>query len=173
MSRLSTLSPEAIKQLYSTDSDSSLVTLLTVYDIDNITPIITLADNYLQRLSETDEEITYGVRSRGRDYIFLPISISLPSEEQNGSPARCQIVMKDVTRYITPIIRTLTSPPKIKIELVLSSTPDLVEISYEELFISNFQYNSEQVSADLSSVELEREPFPAYSFTPQFFPGLF
>jgi hypothetical protein len=56
---------------------------------------------------------------------------------------------------------------------VLSKTPDTLEVSYEELFINNFQYNSDQVSAGLSAVELDREPFPAYSFTPQFFPGLF
>jgi hypothetical protein len=67
----------------------------------------------------------------------------------------------------------LTYPPKIKLELVLSKTPDILEASHDDLFINNFQYNATQVSAGLSAVELDREPFPAFSFTPQFFPGLF
>lgn len=173
MSRLNTLSAESIRQLQSPDADSTFITLLTIYDVDNTTPILYLCDNYTARISETSEDVIYGVVSRGQNYTFLPLTITLPNEDQNGAPARCRIVIRDVTRYLTPVIRGLTAPPRVKIELVLSKTPDLVEISYEELFISNFQYTSEQVSADLSAVELDREPIPAYSFTPQFFPGQF
>jgi hypothetical protein len=173
MSRLSTLSLEAIKQLQSPDADSTFITLLTIYELDGITPAIRLADNYTTRVSETPTDVIYGVVSRGQNFIFLPLSISLPSEDQNGAASRASITIKDVTRYITPIIRSLTYPPKIKLELVLSKTPDTLEVAYEELFISNFSYNSSQISASLSAVELDREPFPAYSFTPQFFAGLF
>jgi hypothetical protein len=166
------MSPEAIKQMFSPDGDSTLIVLLTVYDADGTTPLVRLADNFTSRISETADEVIYGVVSRGDPFTFLPLRIALPSEEKDGS-SRCSIVLEDVTRYITPIIRSVTSPPKVKIELVLSKTPDVVEILFDGFYITNFQYNAQQVTAELMTPEQDREPFPAYSYTPQFNPGLF
>lgn len=172
MSRLGTMSPEAIKQMFSPDGDSTLIVLLTVYDVDGVTPVVRLSDNYISRISETSEDVVYGVVSRGQSFTFLPLRIALPSEEKEGS-SRCSLVLEDVTRYITPIIRSLSSPPKIKIELVLSKTPDVVEILFDNFYITNFQYNAGQVTAELMTPEQDREPFPAYTYTPRFNPGLF
>ena len=58
-------------------------------------------------------------------------------------------------------------------ELVLSKTPDIVEVSFSDFYISNFTYNADSVSAELSMIDYEREPFPMHSFTPQYFPGMF
>ena len=172
MSRLTTMSPEAIKQLFSPDADSTLVCLMTVYDTDGVTAVARIADNYLTRISETDDDVIYGVVSRGDSFNFLPLRITPPSEDSD-SPTRCTVTLQDVTRHITPIIRSITSPPKVKLEWVLSKTPELVEVAHDDLFITNFQYDAQQVTAELSAIDMDREPIPAYSFTPQFNPGLF
>lgn len=173
MSRLSSMSPEAIKAVFSPDSDADLIFLLTIYDPANPTQVVArLADGFTNRISETDSDVTYGVTSNGFDFIFLPIEISLPSEDDAQAP-RCTITLHDVTRYVTPIIRSISSPPKIKMELVLSKTPNVVEVSYDDFYISSFSYNADTVTAQLAMIDLEREPFPMHSFTPRYFPGLF
>ncbi len=172
MSRLTSMSPEAIKQMFSPDSDADLITLLTFYENNGTTVLARLANSYTKRISETADEVLYGVTSRGLDYTFLPFEITLPSEEEANAP-RCSVVMHDVTRYLTPIIRTITKPVEVKIELVLNKSPDTVEILLEDFEIRNFVYTAEQVTAELTMVSLDREPFPMYSYTPQFNPGMF
>ena len=173
MSRLTTMSPEAIRALFSPEADSDLLFLLTVYDpADGTTVITRLADGFTKRISETDNEVVYGVTSRSQDFVFLPMEISLPTEEEAQAP-RCSIVLRDVTKYIIPIVRTIVGPPKVKMELVLSKTPDTVEATFTGFYISSFSYNADSVTADLSMVDYEREPFPMHSFTPAYFPGMF
>lgn len=167
------MSPNALKAVFSPDSDDDLIILLTVYDPDNESNVIArLADGYTKRISENETEVIYGVTSNSLDYTFLPMQISLPSEDEAQAP-RCSITMYDVTRYLTPIIRTISSPPRIKLELILSKSPDIIEVSFTDFYISNFTYNAETVVAQLSMIDYEREPFPSHSFTPQYFPGMF
>ena len=173
MSRLTTMSPEAIRAVFSPEADSDLLFLLTVYSPDNPEIVVArICDGFTKRISETDNEVIYGVTSRSQDFIFLPMEISLPTEEEAQAP-RCSIVMRDVTRYIIPIVRTIVGPPKVKMELVLSKTHDTVEATFTGFYISSFSYNADSVTADLSMVDYEREPFPMQSFTPAYFPGMF
>lgn len=172
LSRLATMTPEAIKALFSPNSDETLICLLTMYDPVTNVPILRLADNYLTRISESAEDVVYGVTSRANNYIFLPLQISLPSEEDNTAP-KCSIVINDVTRHITPIIRELTAPPKVLLEMVLTSSPDTVEAFFDGFYINNITYNADSVTADLQMINYQVEPFPCYTFTPAFFPGLF
>lgn len=167
------MSPAALKAVFSPDSDNDLITLLTIYDVTNPTNVVgRLCDGYTQRISETPDEVMYGVISNGLTFTFLPIEISLPSEEEAQAP-RASLTIHDVTRYLTPSIRTLTGPPRVKLELVLSSTPNTVEVSFDYLYISSITYNRDSVTCELTMINLEREPFPMHSFTPSHFPGLF
>lgn len=172
MSRQATMSPEAIKQAYSVDADSALITLLTVYDVDGVTAIARIASDYIERIEETDADVIYGVISRGNKFTFLPLNIVNPSEPGSGTSV-ASLSINDVTRYVTPLIRNLKAPPKILMELVLSKTPNLVEISFTDFYISSFTYTADSVSCELSMVNLAREPFPSHNMTPIYFPGLF
>lgn len=175
------MSAAAIKAVFSPDSDDDLITLLTVYNplYNPLNPspnepeiLARLADGFTKRILETDDEVLYGVTSNNLDYTFIPMQISLPSEDEAQAP-RCSIVLNDVTQYLTPIIRDITAPPRIKLELVLSKTPNVIEVSFSEFYINNFSYNSQSVTADLAMIDYEREPFPVHSFTPRYFPGMF
>ena len=167
------MSPSALKAVFSPDSDDDLIILLTVYNpLNESEVLVRLSDGFTKRISETEEDVLYGVTSNGFDFTFIPMQISLPSEDEAQAP-RCSIVMHDVTRYLTPIIRTLQAPPRIKLELVLTKSPDVVEVSFTDFYINNFSYNKDSVTADLAMIDYEREGFPSGSFTPAFFPGLF
>jgi len=171
VSRLASLSPAALAAMFSPDADKTLVTLLTLTGAGIATPV-RLADHYTQRIGETDDEVLYGVASRGEDYIFLPFQITLPAEEQAAAP-RCRIVLHDVTRSLIPQLRTITSAPSVLVELVLSSAPDTVEVSFGGFSLGGISYDAGTISAELAVESLAIEPFPAHTFTPGYFPGLF
>jgi len=171
MSRLSTMSPAALRALFSPNADDTLVTLLTVTGAGLAEPI-RLADNFDQRLSETDEDVLYGIVSRGEQYMFLPMEVVLPSDEEAAAP-RASIVLHDVTRILIPTIRTLTEALEVTIELVLKSTPDVVEASFPGFFMSHVPYNADAITVQLDVESLAAEPFPCHTMTPSYFPGLF
>lgn len=173
MSRLASLSPAALRAMFSPDADDTLITLLTISGAGITTPI-RIADGYTGRLAglTTDDEVIYGVPSRGNDYIFLPFSITLPTEEQASAP-RCNITINDVTRYLIPTIRTISSSPTVTMELVLSSSPNTVEASFPGFKMAGISYNANTITAELTVESLAAEPFPAHTFTPSYFPGLF
>ncbi len=170
MSRLAGLSPSALKALFSPDSDDTLLCLLTLSGSNLLSPI-RLSDGYTQRLSETDTDILYGVVSRSQQYIFLPFQLSLPTEEE--AAPRATITLHDVTRLLLPNVRQLTSAPSVKIELVLASNPNVVEVDMGEFLLANISYTADTISGELTLESFEMEPFPSGTFTPNYFPGLF
>jgi hypothetical protein len=188
MSRLTSMSADAIKAVFSPEMDSDLIFLLTIYDPDydpqnpndpeHPDPVAArLADNFTQRLTqapyaETATEVYYGVVSNSQQFVFLPMELTLPSEEEAQAP-RCSLTLRDVSGFVVPIIRGISGPPKVKMELVLSKTPDRVEASFIGFYINSFTYNADSVTAELSMIDYEREPFPMHSFTAPYFPGLF
>lgn len=189
MSRISSLSNAAIKAMFSSETEETLIMLLTIYDPDTDEPAIRLCDNFNKRLSITNtEEVYYGVTSRGNDYLFLPMTISLPSDQEAGAD-KCSITLNYVTPEAIELVRTqLTGPTKILIELVMTKTPitndsqsqtaespDLndIEASFPSFYITSVTYNAESISFELSMISYNREPFPAYNFVPSYFPGLF
>ena len=156
--------------MFARDSGDTLVALLTITGTGIASPI-RLADNFTGRVS-TGDDITYGLTSRSNTYLFLPFELSLPSEQSDQAP-RAQLTLYDVTRYLTPSIRSISSAPSVLLELVLLSTPNTVEASFPGLLMSSIQYSADVITAELSVKALSVEPFPAHTFTPAYFPGLF
>lgn len=189
MSRLSTLSASAIKAMFSSETDERLIMLITIFDPNSpATPVIRLADGYTQRLTQnnpgdipgqpvtTDSDVIYGVVSRNHNYVFLPMEIQIPGEQETGL-GNCSIVLQYVTPEAVELIRTqLNGPAKVSIELVLAgstSSPNNVEASFPGFYITNVTYSAESINLDLTMIDYAREPFPCYSFIPSYFPGLF
>lgn len=166
------MSAEAIRAIFSPEADTDILILLTIYDEDEITPRLRLSDGFTQRISETADEVTYGVVSNAQEFTFIPMEITLPSEDEAQAP-RCSITLQDVTRYLVPVIRTIAYQPKVRLDIVLSKTPSVIEVSFTDFYISKFTYSANQVVAELAMTDYEREGFPAHSFTPAYFPGLF
>lgn len=185
MSRLSTMSAAALRAVFSPEAEDSLIILITIYNPSNHSEVLyRICDNFMPdpldptkalRLSTTtDDQVFYGVQlADNTEFTFLPIEVTLPNEDETQSP-RCSLTMHDVTQYLIPFIRnSLTGPAPIKLELVLASAPDTVEASFTGLMITNISYNANTVTADLTAVNYDREPFPKHSMSPLYFPGLF
>jgi hypothetical protein len=181
MSRLNSLSAAAIKAMFSSETDEQLIMLLTIYDptlvagTTNTVDPVRLADGYTGRLASvtTDEEVYYGVTSRSHDYVFIPMGMSLPSEQDTGV-GQCSLTINYVTPEAIVLIRDhLSGPCKVLIELVLSGSPDTVEASFPGFYITSVSYNADSITLALNMISLNSEPFPSFNFTPSYFPGLF
>ena len=176
MSRISTLSAAAVRAMFSSETSETLIMLLTIYDPEtSTTPVFRFADSYTGRLTSqtTDAEIVYGVPSREQEYVFLPMSLNLPAEQDTGV-GTCSLTLQYVTREAIELIRTeLTKPVRVGIELVLSGTPNTVEANFPGFYVTSATYNADAITFDLTMVNLSREPFPCYNFIPSYFPGLF
>ena len=175
MSRLNSLSQSAIRAMFASETPEALILLITITNPADSANPVRLADGYTNRIASltTDTDVVYGVTSNGHDYLFMPMQLSLPGEQETGA-GQCSLVLNFVTREAIEIIRQhLTSPVSVQIDLVLASTPDHVETSFSGFKITNVTYNADQITFDLNMVSLSREPFPAYTFTPANFPGLF
>lgn len=175
MSRLNSLSQSAIRAMFASETQEALILLITITDPANANVPVRLADSYTGRLSSltTEDEIIYGVHSNGHDYVFIPMQLTLPGEQEAGA-AQCNLTLNFVTKEAIQLIRErLTSPVEVQIDLVLSGSPDHIETSFSGFRITNVTYNADQITFDLNMVSLSREPFPCFSFTPANFPGLF
>lgn len=172
MSRLSSMSPAAIKALFTPDSSDVVLFLVTFYDPDNSSILARLTTGFTKRIYESADDVIYGVTSRGNDFTFMPLEITPPSENDNTAPS-FSLTINDVSQYVVPIVRQLTKPPRVLLEVVLASSPDVIEASFDEFYVTNFTYDAQKVVANMEMTDYSVEPFPCFTFTPAFFPGLF
>lgn len=112
--------------------------------------------------------------SNGNTYTAFPFQVRLPDDHEDALP-KVRLVLDNVDRSIVQAIRGIppSSPPTVQIDLVLASQPDLVELSFHELMLREVSYDAFTVEGDLRLDDDDLEPFPADSFTPQNFPGMF
>jgi len=120
----------------------------------------------------TTDPLVYGTVSRGNTYTYLPMSLVLPEDSLDTEPAM-QLQLDNVMRTLTPLLRSISTPALVTVELVLASTPDVVEATWPQFEISKSTPVADTVSIDLTTDSDATEPYPAGSFTPAGFPGLF
>ena len=117
------------------------------------------------------EQQLRGTVSRGRNYAFLPMSITLPEEGDDAEPV-LGLVLDGVTREATPILRATIRPADVTVELTTASAPDEIESEWPFLELTSADADAGRVTLSLSVDGLADEPFPADNFTPGTFGGL-
>jgi hypothetical protein len=155
--------------MFSPEASDTFICLLTIVTASET---IRLADNFTMRLSETAEDVLYGVQSNGEDFIFLPMGVVLPTEDKASAP-RYRIQIHDVTSYLIPVVRTLIGAPLVTLQVVLKSAPNVVQLQFPDFLMGAINYDDNIVSAELTLESMVTEPFPAYCITPMYFPGYF
>lgn len=146
-----------------------IIALVTVTHPSLDAPI-RLSSDPTQILSVDD--LTYGTVSRGDTYLFLPLKVTLPEESDDAEPG-IQLVIDNVSREVVPVVRSITSPAQVTVELVLASDPDNVEVIWPDFDIVTVDYNASDVTIDLKINALTTEPYPSGRYRPGAFGGLF
>ncbi len=152
------LSNQLLAQLFSQESSDPFLTLVTLSHDDFAT--IRLVNN------------TEDIVSRGDTFTAFPMRIGLPSDD--GEKAReVTLDFDNVALDLIKEIRTVTTPISVKLEMVLASIPDDVQIAFEELKIQNLSYNKTRVSARLFLDSFLSTEMTSEKYQPIIYPGLF
>lgn len=151
-----TLSTNARAALYAAQSDEVWLQLLTVEHSAIATPIRIVAN-------------TENIVSRGETYTAFPFQISLPAT----SAESVELVVDNVTRELIEEVRGIDTPLTLTLEVVLASAPDTVEAGPFAFQSRAVEYDVQRMRFTLAYEPLLQEPFPAYTYTPLDYPGLF
>jgi hypothetical protein len=98
--------------------------------------------------------------------------LKLPDDTDAG-PGEMTIEIDNVHRDYTATIRSIYSPVTVTVELVMDNTLDTVEAQWPEFLLTDIEYDASVITGTMKMETLEREPFPAGTFAPSYFPGLF
>ena len=153
-----TMSARAIKALMGITHEEVLIWLLTFSHPE--------MDEDLRVCSESADVV-----SRGHTFMSYPFEIAWAPDDDR--PARVSIRISNTDSRIWGAIRSLSSPPEMKMELVLADTPDIVEASVSHLELRSAKADAIQITGDLTHRRYNQEPWPKQSFTPQAAPALY
>jgi hypothetical protein len=163
-------SPTFKQAAYASETDEVFIALLTITSDELTEPIYISSDPY-EKLTGLGDDV-YGCISNGNTFIFMPFDISLPRDDKTGTVS-AKLAIENVDRRIVENVRSITKPVNVKIQCVLSNDVDFIEIEYDNLKLSNVNYDVMTVEGDLTFDYWGLEPFPSGRFTPSGFPGLF
>lgn len=153
------LSPELLAQLFAQESNDPFLILVTLSHA-NFADDIRLVNN------------TVNITSRGNVFQAFPMNIRLPIDD--GESARNFVIEFDnVSLTLIEEIRTNTTPIGVKIEMILASLPNAVQMSQEELIIQSVSYNKSKVVATIVLDNFLNTEMTSEKYTPSVFPGLF
>lgn len=164
-----TISAYARQELYSRSSKDVAVTLLT-FSHPDFAETFRLCSQGI-RIADTPQA-TYGLVSNGLTFLYIPMGVIHPVMSP-GRPPTAKIVMENIGREMIIAIRSVTTHPSCKMELVMQSAPNTIERSYPLLKVMGAQWNAEIVTLELGIKMLEDEMVPSDSFSPSGFPNLF
>jgi len=164
-----TLPLNARQAMFAQESGEVWLWLLTITHPELADPI-RISTDPTTRLTTTP--LVYGTTSRGNDYLFVEASVSVPDENDRSPPASTMTI-SNVSRELIPLARSVTSPPQVQLEAVFASDPDTVLLEIPRLDMIGLRYNAQELTFSLAMDAFANEPFPAGSFTPADFPGLF
>lgn len=153
------ISPQTRAAIYAPETDDVFIILLTLHHPGMAVPL---------RVCSGGQEVT----SRGESFVAFPFALTLPEDEDGRAP-RARLSIDNVDRQIVAAVRSLTSSPQVLIEIIRAAAPDVVEATFEDFRFTNITYDSRAVTGDLTVEDFTAEPYPAASFSPSLFPGLF
>jgi hypothetical protein len=155
--------------MFSQETEEVIIALLTITHPSSAEVLRISSDP--TELASVDP-LMYGTQSRDYGYLFIPFQLVLP-ESSDDAPPSAKLVLTNVERELVPLIRSYHAPATVLIELILASSPNVVELSIADLQIVQCTYDVQEMQFSLGYPSLSTEPIPALSFTPNFFPGLF
>jgi hypothetical protein len=142
-----------------TGEGRQLMLLLTVTHVDLPEPIRVCLN-------------TVPITSRGNVFHPYPFRITLP-EEREEQASHSKLVIDGVDRTMVAVLRTVSTPPEVVIELVLSTSLDLVEYFSAPMRWRGISYTVTMVEGLLEGPRIFYSRFPRDVFSPNTTPGVF
>src|SRR5262245_58260366 len=117
---------------------------------------------------------TEPVVSRGNTFYPWAFEFALPQATLDRTP-EVEFTIDNVTQALIDLLRAAEEPPEFLLEIVVSDTPDVVEVAAAGLFLSSVTWDKQVISGKLQLDDVFGQSFPSHhaSYDPRQFPGLF
>lgn len=148
-----------LNELMKQESGEVLLTLLTLNHPSFAEPVRIVND-------------TSDIVSRGILFKAFPFKVVLAPDD-GQSKREINIVLDNVSLELIGFFRSVTDRIPANVELIMASLPDEVQMGFDDLAVTNINYNSETISAVLGMDDFLNTEVPSESYTPSLYPGLF
>jgi hypothetical protein len=112
------------------------------------------------------------VVSNGITYIPYPFNLTLPLDTGDKIPT-ITLTIDNVDQLLVDAIRELEVAPSIRVQLITSVFPDLVEKDLDFLKLRNVTYDAMSITGTLEVASVWARKFPSEQVDPVHFPALF
>lgn len=115
---------------------------------------------------------TENVVSNGAVYTATYFDILLP-EIAKRSPQGTEVTIDNVDLRLVGLLRSITEPLRVVLRVVLASTPDVIEMEFEDLVLREANWDASRITGRLVSEDPLNQAFPAHMYEPRTFQGIF
>jgi hypothetical protein len=150
---------------------AALVAMWSRESADAIIPLLTITHPEMTDILRFALHAT-NIVSRRELFLAFPFDLQMPSDSPDR-PSQGQLSISNIDRRMTAYLESISSPPLVTIEIIMLSTPDVVEITCAGLELRKIKYNQQAVTGDLESPRFINEGFPRGIVSPSYFPGAF
>lgn len=141
------------------ESGDVIIALATLEHPDLAAPI---------RAADNGEDVT----SRGDLFLASGWQLRLPDEGEDAD-YEAEIEIENVDGSIIYALEASIVAPTLKIEIVMSSDPDTVEVELQGYELAEVSYDATRITGRLKLPDMRIEPAPFQRFNPTVTPGLF
>ncbi len=156
--------------VYRPETGEIPVVLITLDHASLPDPIRVSTDN--GQTFEINGRTVRGTISNGFQFVYCPVTISLPDDSEE-TISEASIEIDNVERSVLAAVRSIQSPPTITMQIVLASTPNIIEAQFLNFKLVSVDADPLTISGKLSLGNFLGEPYPGMSMNPSNFPGLF
>jgi hypothetical protein len=71
------------------------------------------------------------------------------------------------------LLRRITSPLKVQVQLVLASQPNIIEMQLDDLVLREATWDASKIQGTLVSEDPLNQSFPSHLYEPRTFQGIF
>jgi hypothetical protein len=111
------------------------------------------------------------VVSNGNTFQAFAFKATLPEETDRVKSAK--LVVDNTDRRLVTSLRSIQSPAKVTMQVVLFSQPDTIDLEVGPLRLEKANISLNEIELPLGAEPVAYQPVPHGKFTPNHFPGLF
>lgn len=153
------ISLQGLQAMLAQQTSEVMLELLVIDHADMASPL---------RFVNNSESIVSG----GNTYEPWPFKAVLPTDDPEQEP-RASIQISNIDLSVTIALDQLASRPTVTLGVVTLTDPDTYEYGPMTFDVADERGDAKTITLDLAFQDLDQEPFPGMSFTPQLFPALF